>query len=67
MTEYQICPKCNGQGIVSKPPWVAGDVPQWASTSTQMYTCNVCDGHKIIAIGLLTLPDYILNPQRNIF
>lgn len=44
---YQLCPKCNGQGIVSKPPWVAGDVYEWSSTQTQ-FTCDVCNGAKII-------------------
>lgn len=46
--EYQLCPKCNGQGIVSKPPYVAGDVHQWSSTSTS-FPCDVCLGQKIIA------------------
>lgn len=41
------CPKCDGQGIVSKPPWVAGDVHQWSSAETA-YTCDVCNGAKII-------------------
>lgn len=44
---YQLCPKCNGQGIVSKPPWVAGDVYEWSSTQSQ-FTCDVCNGAKII-------------------
>jgi len=41
------CPKCDGQGIVSKPPWVAGDVHQWSSTQTT-FQCDVCHGEKII-------------------
>lgn len=41
------CPKCDGQGIVSKPPWVAGDVFQWTSSQTT-FTCDVCHGEKII-------------------
>ena len=44
---YQLCPKCNGQGIVSKPPYVAGDVHEWSSTSAT-FTCDVCNGAKII-------------------
>lgn len=43
----QLCPKCNGQGIVSKPPWVAGDVHQWTSSATS-FTCDVCNGAKVI-------------------
>lgn len=48
--KYQVCPKCNGQGIVSKPPWVAGDVHEWVGCSTS-YTCDVCNGQKIILVG----------------
>jgi len=44
---WQKCPKCDGQGIVSKPPYVAGDVHEWSSTSA-VHTCNVCNGAKII-------------------
>lgn len=44
---WQKCPKCNGQGIVSKPPYVAGDVYEWSSTSA-VHTCDVCNGAKII-------------------
>lgn len=44
---YQLCPKCNGQGIVSKPPYVAGDVYEWSSTQSS-FTCDVCNGSKII-------------------
>ena len=43
----QLCPKCGGQGIVSKPPHIAGDVLEWVS-SEGVYTCNVCNGNKII-------------------
>lgn len=45
---YQLCPLCNGQGKVSKPPWVAGDVHQWSGSSTCSYTCRVCNGRGII-------------------
>ena len=44
---YQKCPKCDGQGTVSKPPYVPGDVNQWSSTSTT-FTCDICNGQKII-------------------
>ena len=46
---YQLCPKCSGQGIVSKPPWVAGDVYQWSSTQTS-FPCDVCGGNKILLV-----------------
>jgi DnaJ-class molecular chaperone len=44
---YQKCPKCDGQGIVSKPPYVAGDQHQWCSSSTS-FVCDVCNGKKVI-------------------
>lgn len=43
----QKCPKCDGQGIVSKPPWIAGDQHTWDSTSIS-HQCDVCSGQKII-------------------
>ena len=45
--EWQICPKCGGQGVMSKPPWIAGDVNEWSSTSCT-HICDVCNGSKII-------------------
>jgi hypothetical protein len=44
---WQLCPKCLGQGIVSKPPYIAGDVNNWSSSSTS-FVCDVCNGAKII-------------------
>lgn len=49
----QICPKCSGQGTVSKPPWISGDVFVWSSMATS-FLCDVCHGSKI-----LYLPDDI--------
>ena len=48
---YQLCPKCNGQGQVSKPPYIAGDVHEWTSISC-IFTCDVCNGSKIIPMHL---------------
>ncbi len=45
----QVCPKCNGQGIVSKPPWIAGDISYWVSSETS-YLCNLCNGTMIIYV-----------------
>jgi len=39
-----LCPKCNGQKIVSTPPWLPGDVYTFTSSGTEMYTCPVCNG-----------------------
>lgn len=49
---YQKCPKCNGQGTVSKPPWLAGDIDQWSGTATS-FPCDVCNGAKIIPMHIL--------------
>jgi cytochrome c5 len=54
----KICPVCNGQGIVSKPPWVAGDQRQWTSSSTA-FPCDVCHGFKIIYV-----PDDLKHEER---
>lgn len=45
--KYQLCQKCNGQGMVSKPPWVAAEVTQWSSSSCS-FICDVCNGQKVI-------------------
>jgi len=41
----QLCPKCAGQGIVSRPPHIAADQESWAGTELS-YKCNLCDSHK---------------------
>lgn len=41
-----VCPKCSGQGIVSKPPYVPGDVHQWTSSSAT-FVCDLCNGTKV--------------------
>jgi DnaJ-class molecular chaperone len=53
VTPYQLCPKCNGQGIVSKPSYVPGDVHEWNSTSSS-FMCDVCWGSKIIPMYVLS-------------
>ncbi len=49
---YQKCPKCDGQGTVSKPSHIAGDVNQWTSADVS-YICDVCQGNKIILMHKL--------------
>ena len=44
MWEWLKCPVCDGQGTVSKPPWVAGDQQSWASSGTETYPCWACGG-----------------------
>lgn len=53
VSEWQLCPKCNGQGSVSKPPWLAGDVDQWTSSETQ-YDCDVCNGAKVLVKPIIS-------------
>jgi len=46
---YQLCPKCHGQGIVSKPPLLAGDVNEWTGSESS-YPCDVCNGAKTLLV-----------------
>jgi len=48
---YQLCPKCQGQGIVGKPPYINDDQTTWSSTSVS-FTCDVCNGTKIIPMSI---------------
>lgn len=41
--KYQLCPKCNGQGTVSIPSGVPGDVETWTSGHAS-HECNMCNG-----------------------
>jgi len=43
----QLCPKCSGQGIISKPPHIAGDQNEWTGTEIS-YQCNLCEGKMVI-------------------
>lgn len=42
------CPVCDGTGIVSRPPHVAGDIPIWSSGGTGVYECKSCEGEGIV-------------------
>lgn len=42
------CPVCEGQGLVSRPPWIAGDQQEWTASSAGPYSCKVCQGRGII-------------------
>ena len=46
---YQLCPKCHGQGTVSKPPWVAGDIQSWIGSESS-YVCDLCNGTKTLFV-----------------
>jgi len=61
MPTWIKCPKCDGQGTVSKPPYVAGDVHQWSSTSA-VFPCNVCNGEMVLFV-----PDEQEQPQEGMW
>ena len=48
MPEYQKCPVCDGTGLVSRPPWIAGDVTEWVDSSCGPYPCKTCNGVGIL-------------------
>lgn len=43
-----ICPKCQGQGVVSRPPWLPADIQVWNSHNTGPYVCDLCHGLKVV-------------------
>lgn len=47
---FQCCPKCEGQGIVSKPSWIPQGVDQWAASDPH-HQCDVCNGKKVIPMA----------------
>jgi len=50
-SEYQLCPKCNGQKHVAIPPWHPGDQPYHTSsggTALELHTCIICNGAGVI-------------------
>lgn len=42
------CPVCDGTGLVSRPPNVAGDVESWPASETGPYQCKVCNGTGVL-------------------
>lgn len=47
--KWQKCPKCDGQGTVSKPPYVPGNISVWASATTS-HQCDLCKGTKAVFV-----------------
>ena len=43
-----LCPKCQGQGVVSRPSYVPAGCATWTST-TAVHRCNLCDGRMVIS------------------
>ena len=48
LTQPYACPVCNGQGTVSRPPWIAGDQLTWESGSTEFFLCPACEGTGLV-------------------
>ena len=42
------CPVCCGSGLVSRPPHVAGDIPEWSSAEAGPWPCKACGGTGIV-------------------
>ena len=45
---WQKCPVCDGTGLVSRPPGVAGDQQTWADTQAASYECRSCLGKGMV-------------------
>ena len=48
------CPVCNGTGLVSRPPGIAGDVDTYSSGQTT-WKCTVCKGEKVLWVDNVQL------------
>lgn len=55
------CPVCDGTGKVSRPPWVAGDVQEFQTSSAGPWQCVTCSGS-----GIIVLTDGIRNHIREV-
>lgn len=55
----QKCPVCDGTGLVSRPPGIAGDQKAWTPNSTGPWPCRVCGG-----VGVLTAHGTVGYPWR---
>ena len=52
--KYQLCPKCKGQGVVSRPPWIPADQGTWSASQTS-WQCDVCNGAKTLLVPELNV------------
>ena len=50
-----LCPKCNGQKIVAKPPWINTEQMEWVSDGSS-YQCDVCNGTGVIPMQIIENP-----------
>lgn len=58
MSGIVLCPNCGGQKTASKPPYIAGDVNSWVSSSIPMYPCPTCDGQGWIRVDSVPQEDF---------
>lgn len=42
------CPACNGTGLVSRPPWIAGDLDNFTTSSCGPWPCKPCGGSGVL-------------------
>jgi len=52
------CPVCDGTGLVSKPPGIAGDQPTWSRNDASPYPCKACDGTGILRNNMSICIDF---------
>jgi len=50
--EVHKCPVCDGTGLVSRPPWVAGDAEFWYTSDAGPWSCKSCFGRGIIYVNI---------------
>ena len=50
MSEVHTCPNCRGTGLVSYPPYLAGDIGQWTGVGAGPYPCKSCNGKGVIVV-----------------
>ena len=53
LSEWQSCPVCSGTGLVSRPPYVAGDQQTWSTSSCGPWPCKACSGTGMVVRPLL--------------
>lgn len=50
MKTVSKCPVCDGTGLVSRPPHIAGDQESWTDSSAGPWMCSACNGTGIIFV-----------------
>ena len=50
MDTIHKCPVCDGTGLVSRPPGIAGDQQTWVDSQAAPYPCKACGGTGLIIV-----------------